>query len=161
MSIIVGVLCCRNVMLPDSNSAPSTPLKASERKQQQRLNLRKQARFRSIGLLFIVFITWLLDISYFKSGLQYTKSIVIGATLNWLSQAIFASFIFKYSGAIQTRGVVNQLYVGQLVKWLILIIGFSIVFMSPYRISAGAVISGFIMMQICYFISLWLVRIKY
>lgn len=138
----------------DSN----TPLRASERKELQRLKLRRQARLRSSSLLIIIIVTWLVDVTLLKSNLLITKGVALGALINWIAQAIFAWFAFRFAGAQARHSIVGQLYIGQIVKWFVVMLGFGLVFATLKPISAGAVIFGFIAMQVAHFITLWQLR---
>ena len=138
----------------------NTPLRASERKELQRIKLRRQARLRSSSLLIIIIVTWLLDVTLLQSNLLIVKGVALGALINWIAQAIFAWFAFRYTGAQARHSIVGQLYIGQIVKWFVVMLGFGLVFATIKPISAGAVIIGFIAMQIAHFISLWQIRQK-
>ncbi|SJM38027.1 F0F1 ATP synthase subunit I [Psychrobacter pasteurii] len=136
----------------------NTPLRASERKELQRVQLRRQARLRSSSLLIIIVIAWLLEMTLFKSNLLIPKGVALGAFINWFAQGVFAWFAFRYTGAQARQAIVSQLYLGQIIKWFVVMLGFALVFITIHPISAGAVIFGFIAMQIGHFISLWQIR---
>lgn len=136
----------------------NTPLRASERKELQRVQLRRQARLRSSSLLIIIVIAWLLEMTLFKSNLLIPKGVALGAFINWFAQGVFAWFAFRYTGAQGRQAIVSQLYLGQIIKWFVVMLGFALVFITIHPISAGAVIFGFIAMQIGHFISLWQIR---
>lgn len=136
----------------------NTPLRASERKELQRVQLRRQARLRSSSLLIIIVIAWLLEMTLFKSNLLIPKGVALGAFINWFAQGVFAWFAFRYTGAHARQAIVSQLYLGQIIKWFVVMLGFALVFITIHPISAGAVIFGFIAMQIGHFISLWQIR---
>lgn len=160
-------------MIPQTKA----PLRASQRRNKQRLKLRRQAKLRGIILLAIILTAWLIDFTFFSGGTEkllddqfidtksintdfietkfiVTKSVAIGAILNWLAQSVFSWFVFRYFGAQAKHNIVGQLYVGQIVKWLIVIIGFSIIFMTLKSLSAASIILGFVIMQIGHFITL-------
>lgn len=144
-------------------SHSKTPLRASQRKEQQRLKLRRQARIRSGILLVIIIVACFVDFIFLSrdtnggslANLTIARSVAVGALLNWIAQTVFTSFVFRYTGAQARHNIVGQLYLGQIVKWVIVIVGFSIIFMTIKPLSAAAVITGFILMQIGHFITLW------
>ncbi|WP_227672890.1 ATP synthase subunit I [Psychrobacter lutiphocae] len=136
----------------------NTPLRASQRKDLQRQKLKRQVRLSSTMLLCIILITWLIDASVLNSKLLITQGITLGAFINWLAQSIFAGLVFRYTGAQAKHSIVGQMYLGQIIKWVVVISGFGLVFFAIKPISAGAVIFGFIAMQMGHFISLWKFR---
>lgn len=135
----------------------NTPLRASQRKLLQRQNLRRQARMRAGLLLIIIIVTAVVDVTFFSndggdvnfSPLTITKSVALGAALNWIAQSLFAWFVLRYSGANYRHKIVGQMYIGQIIKWVVVICGFSMIFMTIKSLSAVAVILGFIVMQLC------------
>ena len=149
-------------MLPHSK----TPLRASQRKEQQRLKLRRQARLRASILLVIIVVACIVDYIFLNTGTSNdqapsfiaAKSIALGALLNWFAQTVFAWFVFRYSGAKAKNNIVGQMYVGQIIKWIIVIAGFSVIFMTIKSLSAASVVLGFVAMQIGHFIALWKIR---
>ncbi len=140
------------------------PLRASQRKAMQRKRLRQQALYRVGLLLAIIVIACIIDLSFFSKGssleandqiqLVIAKSVALGAMLNWLAQSVFSWFVFRSTGAKFRHNIVGQMYIGQIIKWIIVISGFSIIFMTVESFSAVAVMVGFIMMQIGHFFSL-------
>lgn len=135
-----------------------TPLRTSERRELQRIQLKRQARLRSSSLLIIIVLTWLVDMIALQSDLLIPKGVALGALINWIAQTVFAWFAFRYTGAQARQLIVGQLYIGQVVKWFIVLLGFGLIFATIKPISAGAVIFGFIAMQIGHLISLWQIR---
>ncbi|PNK60550.1 ATP synthase subunit I [Psychrobacter sp. FDAARGOS_221] len=136
----------------------NTPLRASQRKELQRIKLRRQARLRSTMLLAIIVVTWLVDATLIKSDLLVTKGATCGALINWAAQSVFAWFVFRYTGAQAKHSIVGQLYLGQITKWIVTLAGFALVFYAASPLSVGAVIYGFVLMQLAHFISLWRIR---
>ena len=144
-------------------STPSNrPLRASERKELQRQRLRKQAFYRVGVLLAIIIVASSIDFLFFSQGstngdstpFVITKSVALGAVVNWLAQSVFSWFVFRYTGAKSKHNIVGQMYVGQIIKWIIVIIGFSVIFLTVKSLSAIAVLIGFMAMQIGHFITL-------
>lgn len=133
----------------------NTPLRASERKALLQDQLRRQAWLRSSSLLMIIVMAYMVDLMLFNSNLLIAKGVALGAFVNWMAQTMFSWFAFRYTGAKARQAIVGQMYMGQIIKWLVVMVGFSLIFVGIRPISAGAVITGFIMMQIAHFLSLW------
>ncbi len=104
---------------------------------------------RQAWILFILIVSVsILDIAWLQSELIVAKSTAIGALLSFTSQAIFAIFVFWYTGYRARRHIVSQLYRGQTVKWLLTVFGFALIFITIRSLSAPALFIGFIVMQI-------------
>ena len=102
---------------------------------------------RQAWILFIlIIIGWVVDVTWLDSGLIVAKSTAIGALLSFATQAVFANFI------------VSQLYRGQMVKWLLTVFGFALIFITVQPLSAPALFIGFMVMQISHSWMLWHIR---
>ncbi|WP_201587009.1 ATP synthase subunit I [Psychrobacter jeotgali] len=115
---------------------------------------------RQAWVLFILIaIVGLLDVSWLRSEqLIVAKGVAIGALLSFVTQAIFASFVFRHTGYRARRNIVGQLYRGQMVKWLITVIGFALIFIYIKPLSAPALFGGFIFMKFSHILILWRIR---
>lgn len=103
---------------------------------------------RQAWILFIlIVIASILDIFWLHSGLIVAKSNAIGALLSFATQAVFAIFIFWHTGYRARGRIVMQLYRGQMVKWLLTVLGFALIFIMIKPLSAPALFIGFIIMQ--------------
>ncbi|WP_350552791.1 ATP synthase subunit I, partial [Pseudoalteromonas sp. 120-MNA-CIBAN-0494] len=74
------------------------------------------------------------------------------------TQAVFASFIFWHTGYRARRHIVSQLYRGQMVKWLLTVFGFALIFITVQPLAAPALFIGFMVMQISHSWMLWHIR---
>ena len=111
---------------------------------------------RQIWVLFILIIgASLLDYLWLDGQLVAAKSIAIGALLGFVTQAVFAGFIFWHTGYRARRHIVKQLYRGQMVKWLLTVFGFALIFITIQPLSAPALFIGFMVMQISHSWMLW------
>lgn len=114
---------------------------------------------RQAWILFIlIVIAWLLDMSWLHSQLIVAKSTAIGALLSFATQAVFAGFIFWHTGYRARRHIVSQLYRGQMVKWLLTVFGFALIFITIQPLSAPALFIGFIVMQVSHSLMLSHIR---
>ena len=114
---------------------------------------------RQAWLLFILIIAaWIIDISWLHSQLVIAKSTAIGALLSFITQAVFAFFVFWYTGYRARRHIVSQLYRGQMAIWLLTVLGFALIFITVQPLSAPALFIGFMVMQISHSWMLWHIR---
>ena len=111
---------------------------------------------RQLWVLFILIaLVIVIDIVLLHTQLLVAKSLSIGALLSFATQVVFASFIFWHSGYRARQHIVTQLYRGQMVKWLLTIVGFAAIFIMVKPLSAPALFFGFIVMQISHSLLLW------
>ncbi|MEN2752448.1 MULTISPECIES: ATP synthase subunit I [Psychrobacter] len=114
---------------------------------------------RQAWILFIlIIIAWIVDASWLSSDLVVAKSAAIGALLSFVTQAVFAGFIFWYTGYRARGHIVSQLYRGQMAKWLLTVFGFALIFITIRPLSAPALFIGFMVMQISHSWMLWHIR---
>ncbi|MGM8939446.1 ATP synthase subunit I [Psychrobacter glaciei] len=114
---------------------------------------------RQAWILFIlIIIGWVVDVTWLDSGLIVAKSTAIGALLSFATQVVFANFIFWHTGYRARRHIVSQLYRGQMVKWLLTVFGFALIFITVQPLSAPALFIGFMVMQISHSWMLWHIR---
>lgn len=119
--------------------------KPAKRTQKDKIGIYLK---RQVWILFIlIVIASMLDILWLHSGLVMAKSSAIGALLSFVTQAVFAGFIFWHTGYRARGRIVSQLYRGQMVKSLLTILGFALIFITIQPLSAPALFIGFIVMQ--------------
>lgn len=106
-------------------------------------------------LSIIILLAWISSLLFASIHHLWIESVAIGGLLNFCSQAIFAWFAFRYTGYHERRQIVQQLYRGQLIKWIITLAGFAIIFINIQPLSVPALFIGFVMMQISYGLMLW------
>ncbi len=119
--------------------------KPAKRTQKDKIGIYLK---RQAWVLFIlIVIASILDIFWLQSGLIVAKSSAVGSLLSFATQAVFAGFIFWYTGYRARGRIVSQLYRGQMVKSLLTILGFALIFITIQPLSAPALFIGFIVMQ--------------
>jgi len=130
--------------------------KPAKRTQNQQISIYIK---RQAWILFIlIIITWLIDKIWLHSELLVAKSTAIGALLSFITQAVFAGFVFWHTGYRARLHIVNQLYRGQMAKWLLTLFGFALIFITIKPLSAPALFIGFMVMQISHSWMLWRIR---
>lgn len=115
---------------------------------------------RQAWILFVlILVAWTIDSVWLNSSqLAIAKSTAIGALLSFVTQAVFAFFIFWYTGYRARQHIVSQLYRGQMAKWLLTVFGFALIFITVQPLSAPALFIGFMVMQISHSWMLWHIR---
>ncbi len=106
---------------------------------------QKQLLWVLFSLCFIVII---VDGLLLNKQFIIARGAVAGALLSYLGQSIFAWFAYRKTHASAGRTFINNMYKGQVVKWMVVILGFALIFTKLAPISSGAVMAGFIIMQL-------------
>ncbi|MBU5617293.1 ATP synthase subunit I [Psychrobacter sp. TAE2020] len=129
------------------------PAKRSQ-KQQIRVYLKRQ----TWALLLVIVAAWLIDNSWFNGELVVAKSAAIGGLLSFMTQMVFAVFMFSHSGYQARNRIVSQFFRGQALKWLLTVFGFAFIFITIKPLSAPALLLGFIVMKISHVLMLGRIR---
>lgn len=129
------------------------PAKRSQ-KQQIRVYLKRQ----TWALLLVIVAAWLIDNSWFNGELVVAKSAAIGGLLSFVTQMVFAVFMFSHSGYQARNLIVSQFFRGQALKWLLTVFGFAFIFITIKPLSAPALLLGFIVMKISHVLMLGRIR---
>lgn len=114
------------------------------------------------GQLWVLFglmmLAVLVDMLWMNSQSAVAKSFSLGALLSFISQAIFAWFVFQRTGFHARLYIVQQMYRGQMIKWAVTLGGFIVIFINIQPLSAPALFTGFMLMQISHSWMLWRLR---
>lgn len=92
------------------------------------------------------------------AGFIATKSVFVGALLHFLAQSVFTFFAYRAEGTRARQQIMLNMYLGQMLKWLISLLGFALIFIYQQPITAALVIIGYFIMQLCHIISMWRLR---
>lgn len=119
-------------------------------RREPTLNLQAYSKQQAWLLLIVILITWAIDALWLKSSGTVAKSTALGALLSFVAQSVFTRFVFWHSGYRARRQIVSQLYRGQMMKWLIIALGFALIFNIVKPLSAPALIIGFMILQLAH-----------
>lgn len=127
-------------------------------KRVQRDEIALYIKRQAWVLFILIIVAWIIDVTWLQSELIIVKGLAMGALLSFITQAIFASFIFWHTGYRARQHVVSQLYRGQMIKWLLTVVGFAVIFIYIEPLSAPALFVGFIFMKISHIFVLGQIR---
>ncbi|ALF59614.1 ATP synthase subunit I [Psychrobacter urativorans] len=127
-------------------------------KRTQKDNIGIYLKRQAWILFILIVIAGIVDVAWLHTQLIAAKSLAIGALLSFATQVVFASFIFWHTGYRARGRIVSQLYRGQMVKWLLTVFGFALIFITIQPLSAPALFIGFMVMQISHSWMLWHIR---
>ncbi len=125
------------------------PAKRSQ-KDQIRVYLKRQ----TWALLIVIILAWVIDKSWFGGELVVAKSAAIGGLLSFVTQMVFAIFMFSHTGYRARNRIVSQFFRGQALKWLLTVFGFALIFIVIKPLSPLALFIGFIVMKMSHVLML-------
>lgn len=114
----------------------------------QRVVLVDRRLARGLTIIQAAVIPVVAVIAYLIAGTVAAKSAALGALLCWLASAYFAWQAFKQGGAQASRLVLGSMYKGMIGKFVIVVVGFIIIFKQLKPIMMEALLAGFVMVQL-------------
>lgn len=122
----------------------------AQRHQQARI-YRLQAR-QGWAVLTFIGMGFLLE----RMGVAHaTQSMALGAGLGYIAQCAFTFIAYRTTGARAGRVIMLNMYLGQMIKWFITLIGFALIFMLIKPISAFLVILAYFLLQLTHAVMMW------
>lgn len=118
---------------------------------------RRLARGLTIAQAGVIPVVSIL--AYFIAGVVAAKSAGLGAFICWLGSAYFAWQAFRRAGASASKQILGSMYKGMIGKFLIVMVGFVVIFRSVSPLSMPALLSGFLLVQaMAWVYPLWAAR---
>ncbi|RYZ91114.1 MAG: F0F1 ATP synthase subunit I [Moraxellaceae bacterium] len=98
-------------------------------------------------------------LAYFIAGMVAAKSAGLGAFICWLGSAYFAWQAFRRAGASASKQILGSMYKGMIGKFVIVMVGFVVIFRSVSPLSMPALLAGFLLVQaMAWVYPLWAAR---
>ncbi|RYY78438.1 MAG: F0F1 ATP synthase subunit I [Moraxellaceae bacterium] len=127
------------------------------KRQSSMLVDRRLARGLTIAQAIVIPVSSLL--AYCIAGGVAAQSAALGALLCWLGSAYFAWQAFRQGGASASKQIVGAMYKGMIGKFVIVIVGFILIFRSVSPLSMPALLAGFVLVQaVAWLYPLWAAR---
>lgn len=86
------------------------------------------------------------------------KSVAVGAFLGYSAQSVFTYVAYRTTGVRQRYAIMLNMYLGQMLKWLITFIGFACIFIYMKSAHAFAVIISYVMMQLTHIVYMYKIK---
>lgn len=84
-----------------------------------------------------------------------TKSMALGGLLGYIAQCAFTLIAYRTTGARVGRVIMLNMYLGQMIKWFITLMGFALIFIFAKPIGAFLVILGYFVLQVVHIMVMW------
>lgn len=117
--------------------------------------LQRLAKYQAWVILAVLAVGLMVDKPWLNTPFSVSKNLLAGSVLAWIGQLVFAKISLSLSGYHQRRQIVYRFYLAHMVKWLITIAGFAIIFIGLRPLTAGWVMLGFMVLQISYMILMY------
>ena len=111
-------------------------------------------------LIQALFVIVLGTVFFFVNDLSSAISVVTGGTLSVVTNAVFAYYVFRFSGASKNQEIVNSMKKGNKIKLLVTLLGLAVVFQTSFFNPVDVIIGYCLMMLMQYPISLLVHRLK-
>lgn len=101
-----------------------------------------------------VVVGWLLDV-FLDGATLIVKGVLCGAVLSYLAQSVFTWLAYRTTGVKHRQTIMLNVYLGQITKWLITLLGFALIFLAIKPINALAVFAGYFVTQLLNVLAMW------
>ncbi len=120
----------------------------AQRFHVQATKLAKIIRQQTWILFAITMFSMAIDFLLQDKLFSMSKNILSGGLVAWLGYYIFTKIALRQSGYRFRKQVVHNFYIGQMVKWLVVLIGFAVVFSQVQPLKPIWVFVGFFILQV-------------
>lgn len=126
----------------------SSPAKRNQKQQIYAMQRCQMIPVIILGIMAAVY-EWLAGGAFI-----ITKSLLAGAILYFFAQSVFTVMAFRTTGAKAGKQIMLNMYLGQMLKWLMTLVGFALIFIYLKPVIAPWVIIGYIIMLLCHGVSM-------
>lgn len=123
-------------------------------KRNSQADIYRNQKRQSIVLLGIIIVAAAYSMLIGDVSLAIAKSVAAGGVLAYLAQCVFTFIAYRETGARQSRQIMLNMYLGQMLKWAVTLIGFALIFTKAIDVNVLMVILGYLLMQLVHTLSL-------
>lgn len=87
--------------------------------------------------------------------LLVAKSFGLGVLLFYVAQSAFTFVAYRHAGVKARQTIMLNMYLGQIIKWLITLVGFAMIFVFAKPMIAVVVVVGYLVMQLACIVVMW------
>lgn len=116
---------------------------------------QKRQSYAMLGVIVIGVITSLV-----MGDAQYAiaKGMAMGSIVAYIAQSAFTYIAYHTTGARYARQIMLNMYLGQMAKWLITLVGLALTFIYLPTANAIAVIIGYLLMMIAHSVTMFFTK---
>lgn len=123
-------------------------------RQNQQTRIFALQRRQSWLVLLLICLSVGVDL-VFGQSLFIAKSLGLGVVLSYVAQSAFTFIAYRQTGAKARQAIMLNMYLGQMIKWLITLVGFALIFIFIKPIVALLVVVGYLIMQLTHIVVMW------
>lgn len=123
-------------------------------RQNQQTRIFALQRRQSWLVLLLICLSVGVDL-VFGQSLFVAKSLGLGVVLSYVAQSAFTFIAYRQTGAKARQAIMLNMYLGQMIKWLITLVGFALIFIFIKPIVALLVVVGYLIMQLTHIVVMW------
>lgn len=123
-------------------------------RQNQQTRIFALQRRQSWLVLLLICLSVGVDL-VFGQSLLVAKSLGLGVVLSYVAQSAFTFIAYRQTGAKARQAIMLNMYLGQMIKWLITLVGFALIFIFIKPIVALLVVVGYLIMQLTHIVVMW------
>lgn len=123
-------------------------------RQNQQTRIFALQRRQSWLVLLLICLSVGVDL-VFGRALLTAKSLGLGVVLSYVAQSAFTFIAYRQTGAKARQAIMLNMYLGQMIKWLITLVGFALIFIFIKPIVALLVVVGYLIMQLTHIVVMW------
>lgn len=127
-------------------------MRPSQRSHKLQIFARQK---RQIWLVFaLIVVAWLCDM-WLGHAQILVKSVAAGAFLSYFAQSVFTWLAYRTTGAKARQMIMLNMYLGQIIKWSLTLLGFALIFLTIKPVYALAVFGSYFVVQLSSVLSMW------
>lgn len=115
-------------------------------KRTHQTEIYQRQRRQSYAVLMIILIAIVVSIGTRDSQFAIAKGATMGSVVAYLAQCAFTYIAYRTTGSRHARQIMLNMYLGQMIKWLITLLGLALTFIGLPTVNTVAVIIGYLTM---------------
>ncbi len=116
---------------------------------------QQQRQLWAVCTLILLGLVWDFAVLGSVSPPITTKNLTAGAMLGFLGNLVFTRIAYRRTGAKARQAVMLNMYLGQMIKWALTLVGFALIFIFLKPLLPLAVFVGFCALQLWHSVSMW------
>ena len=116
---------------------------------------QQQRQLWAVCTLILLGLVWDFAVLGSVSPPITTKNLTAGAMLGFLGNLVFTRIAYRRTGAKARQAVMLNMYLGQMIKWALTLVGFALIFIFLKPLLPLVVFVGFCALQLWHSVSMW------
>ncbi|WP_294034460.1 ATP synthase subunit I [uncultured Moraxella sp.] len=127
------------------------------KRTHQTLIFQRQRR-QSYAVLGVIVIGIIISLVMGDTQHTIAKGMAMGSIVAYIAQSAFTYIAYHTTGARHARQIMLNMYLGQMTKWLITLVGLALTFIYLPTANEIAVIIGYLLMMIAHSVTMFFTK---